>query len=204
MMASSIDTRMDKVGYDIPLLAEPAAAGELSRRGLLPRRGLPAVIAELIRRASSKPRFTANGKTLEENCKGAFSIAVSCYLEPQGPDGFEGRAIVFDGPEDYHHAFDDPALAHRRALHPGSSARRAGFGYPGAAEVVNMRADYLNQEGHHRLRLRRRWPSVRTSGSPSDPQRLAGSGDGGGLACSRWATRSGIDLRAHRQHPDLG
>ncbi|MBU6207174.1 MAG: dihydroxy-acid dehydratase family protein, partial [Alphaproteobacteria bacterium] len=70
------------------------------------------------------------------------------YLSnPEDPDAFEGPVIVFDGPEDYHARIDDPAL--------GISAqtllvmRGAGpIGYPGAAEVVNMRAPaYLLREG---------------------------------------------------------
>ena len=45
------------------------------------------------------------------------------YLEnPKDPMAFEGKAIVFDGPEDYHHRIDDPALDDRRALRCCSSA----------------------------------------------------------------------------------
>ncbi len=62
------------------------------------------------------------------------------YLSnPDDPDAFEGRAVVFDGPEDYHARIDDPALQidDRTILF----MRGAGpIGYPGAAEVVNMRA----------------------------------------------------------------
>src|SRR5262249_60812661 len=33
------------------------------------------------------------------------------YLsDPKDPDAFEGRAVVFDGPEDYHKRIEDPAL----------------------------------------------------------------------------------------------
>src|SRR5207344_2750579 len=33
------------------------------------------------------------------------------YLsDPSDPNAFEGRAVVFDGPEDYHHRIDDPSL----------------------------------------------------------------------------------------------
>src|SRR5207253_192567 len=61
------------------------------------------------------------------------------YLSsPNDPDAFEGRAVVFDGPEDYHHRIDDPALGidqntllFIRGVGP--------VGYPGSAEVVNMR-----------------------------------------------------------------
>src|SRR5271163_2736039 len=53
------------------------------------------------------------------------------------PNAFEGRAVVFDGPEDYHKRIDDPALAideHTVLFMRGAGA----IGYPGSAEVVNM------------------------------------------------------------------
>ena len=60
------------------------------------------------------------------------------YLEKKGdPDAFEGTAIVFEGPEDYHHRINDPALP----IDENSILfiRNVGpVGYPGAAEVVNM------------------------------------------------------------------
>src|SRR5258708_10331445 len=60
------------------------------------------------------------------------------YLERKGdPDAFEGTAIVFDGPEDYHHRINDPKLP----IDENSILfiRNAGpVGYPGSAEVVNM------------------------------------------------------------------
>ncbi|WP_245579837.1 IlvD/Edd family dehydratase [Brevibacterium album] len=60
------------------------------------------------------------------------------YLsDPDDPEAFEGRAVVFDGPEDYHRRIDDPELGidERSIL----VMRGTGpLGYPGAAEVVNM------------------------------------------------------------------
>src|SRR5208283_5380374 len=56
---------------------------------------------------------------------------------PDDPNAFEGRAVVFDGPEDYHRRIDDPVLAvdERTIL----CMRGVGpIGYPGSAEVVNM------------------------------------------------------------------
>ncbi|MBS0244363.1 MAG: dihydroxy-acid dehydratase family protein, partial [Proteobacteria bacterium] len=70
------------------------------------------------------------------------------YLSnPKDPNAFEGRAIVFDGPEDYHKRIDDPALKIDEMCL--LFIRGAGpVGYPGAAEVVNMRApDYLLKRG---------------------------------------------------------
>ena len=61
------------------------------------------------------------------------------YLSnPDDPNAFEGRAIVFDGPEDFHHRIDDPAEnidANCILIMRGAGPK----GYPGAAEVVNMR-----------------------------------------------------------------
>jgi dihydroxy-acid dehydratase len=70
------------------------------------------------------------------------------YLSnPDDPEAFEGPAVVFDGPEDYHHRIDDPAVG----ITPETLLfmRGAGpIGYPGAAEVVNMRPPaYLITEG---------------------------------------------------------
>jgi dihydroxy-acid dehydratase len=70
------------------------------------------------------------------------------YLSnPNDPEAFEGPAVVFDGPEDYHHRIDDPAVG----ITPETLMfmRGAGpIGYPGAAEVVNMRPPaYLITEG---------------------------------------------------------
>ena len=99
------------------------------------------------------------------------------YLSnPDDPDAFEGRAIVFDGPEDYHARIDDPKLEIDE--HCMLFIRGAGpIGYPGGAEVVNMlppaRAD---QEGRRRPSLRRRRPAVGHFGFALDPQRFARGG----------------------------
>ena len=61
------------------------------------------------------------------------------YLSnPKDREAFEGRAVVFDGPEDYHARIDDPNL--KIDAHCLLFIRGVGpIGYPGAAEVVNMR-----------------------------------------------------------------
>src|SRR5450432_1099548 len=70
---------------------------------------------------------------------------------PQDPDAFEGRAVVFDGPEDYHAHIDDPVLdidEHCVLFMRGTGP----IGYPGGAEVVNMRAPVqLIAQGVHVL-----------------------------------------------------
>ncbi|MGE3896452.1 MAG: IlvD/Edd family dehydratase, partial [Variibacter sp.] len=58
-------------------------------------------------------------------------------MNPKDPNAFEGRAVVFEGPEDYHHRIDDPKL--KIDENTMLFIRGVGpIGYPGAAEVVNM------------------------------------------------------------------
>ncbi len=118
------------------------------------------------------------------------------YLSnPADPEAFEGRAVVFDGPEDYHARIDDPALAitdrdilFMRGVGP--------VGYPGSPEVVNMRPpDYLIRIGVTDL------PCVgdgRQSGTSASPSILNASPEaavGGNLALLRTGDRVRIDLR---------
>ena len=118
------------------------------------------------------------------------------YLSnPADPEAFEGPAVVFDGPEHYHRSIDDPALG----ILPESILfmRGAGpIGYPGAAEVVNMRPPaYLIHAGVHAL------PCVgdgRQSGTSASPSILNASPEaaaGGGLALLKTGDRVRIDLR---------
>ncbi|GLK71429.1 dihydroxy-acid dehydratase family protein [Ancylobacter dichloromethanicus] len=118
------------------------------------------------------------------------------YLSnPDDPEAFEGRAIVFDGPEDYHARIDDPALAIDETCI--LFMRGAGpVGYPGAAEVVNMRApDYLIKAGVHALPCIGDGRQSGTSGSPSILNASPEAAVGGGLALLRTGDRVRIDLR---------
>ena len=58
--------------------------------------------------------------------------------DPRQPNVFEGKAVVFEGPEDYHSGIDDPELAaDAKSI---LIIRNCGpVGYPGSAEVVNRR-----------------------------------------------------------------
>ncbi len=90
------------------------------------------------------------------------------YLSnPDDPEAFEGRIVVFDGPEDYHARIDDPSLG----IDAGTLLvmRGAGpIGYPGAAEVVNMRPPaYLLRENLRELPCLGDGRQSGTSGSPS-------------------------------------
>jgi dihydroxy-acid dehydratase len=118
------------------------------------------------------------------------------YLSnPKDPDAFEGRAVVFDGPEQFRSQIDDPALK----IDAGTILFMRGtgpIGYPGAAEVVNMRPPaYLIREGVHAL------PCVgdgRQSGTSDSASILNASPEaaiGGGLALVRNGDRVRIDLR---------
>ena len=121
------------------------------------------------------------------------------YLsEPGDENAFEGRAIVFDGPEDYHHRINDAALGidERSILF----IRNCGpVGYPGSAEVVNMQPpDDLIKRGITEL------PCVgdgRQSGTSASPSILNASPEaavGGGLAYLQTGDRVRVDL-AKRQ-----
>jgi dihydroxy-acid dehydratase len=118
------------------------------------------------------------------------------YLSnPNDPDAFEGRAVVFDGPEDYHARIDDPSLAIDEAT--VLFMRGAGpVGYPGAAEVVNMRApDYLIKAGVGTLPCIGDGRQSGTSGSPSILNASPEAAAGGGLAILRTGDRVRIDLK---------
>ena len=105
------------------------------------------------------------------------------YLSnPQDPNAFEGRAIVFNGPEEFHETIDDPSLNIDENC--VLIMRGAGpIGYPGGAEVVNMRPpSYLLEQGVHSLPCIGDGRQSGTSGSPSILNASPEAADGGGLA----------------------
>ena len=116
-------------------------------------------------------------------------------VNPKDPMAFEGRAIVFDGPEDYHKRIDDPKLEidancvlFIRGVGP--------VGYPGAAEVVNMRApDYLLKKGVTALPCVGDGRQSGTSGSPSILNASPEAATGGGLALLKTGDKVRIDLK---------
>jgi dihydroxy-acid dehydratase len=118
------------------------------------------------------------------------------YLsDPLDPEAFEGTAIVFDGPEDYHRRIDDPAL--NLSSTSVLFMRGAGpIGYPGSAEVVNMRLpDYLIRESITALPCVGDGRQSGTSGSPSILNASPEAAANGGLALLRSGDRVRIDLR---------
>jgi dihydroxy-acid dehydratase len=110
-------------------------------------------------------------------------------------DAFEGRAVVFEGPEDYHHRIDDPSL--KIDEHTLLFIRGVGpIGYPGAAEVVNMQPPAaLIKEGITSLPCIGDGRQSGTSGSPSILNASPEAAANGGLALLKTGDRVRIDLR---------
>jgi dihydroxy-acid dehydratase len=117
------------------------------------------------------------------------------YLSnPSDPMAFEGRAVVFDGPEDYHHRIDDPALGideHTILVIRGTGP----IGYPGGAEVVNMQPPAaLIQRGVRSLPCIGDGRQSGTSGTPSILNASPEAAAGGGLALLETGDRVRVDL----------
>ncbi|MGH3362034.1 MAG: dihydroxy-acid dehydratase, partial [Nocardioides sp.] len=119
------------------------------------------------------------------------------YLsDPARPNVLEGRAVVFEGPEDYHARIEDPGLG----VDEDSLLFMRGtgpLGYPGAAEVVNMQPPAeLIKRGVHALPCIGDGRQSGTSGSPSILNASPEAAAGGGLALLRTGDRVRIDLNA--------
>ncbi len=119
------------------------------------------------------------------------------FLSKPGEEGvFEARAVVFEGPEDYHDRINDPDLAIDEECI--LFIRNVGcVGYPGSAEVVNMQPpDTLVKAGVNHL------PTVgdgRQSGTSESPSILNASPEavvGGGMAYLQTGDRVRLDLNA--------
>ena len=114
------------------------------------------------------------------------------------PDAFEGKAIVFDGPEDYRARIDDPTLG----IDETSILVMRGtgpVGYPGSAEVVNMQPPAeLIRAGIHELPTIGDGRQSGTSGSPSILNASPESAVGGNLAILETGDRLRVDLRRRR------
>jgi dihydroxy-acid dehydratase len=118
------------------------------------------------------------------------------YLSnPKDKNAFEGRAVVFEGPEDYHHRIDDPSL--KIDEHTLLVIRGAGpIGYPGSAEVVNMQPPAaLIKKGITALPCIGDGRQSGTSGSPSILNASPEAAANGGLALLKTDDRVRIDLR---------
>jgi dihydroxy-acid dehydratase len=118
--------------------------------------------------------------------------------DPSRPNVFEGKAIVFEGPEDYHDRLDDPALGieEQSVL----IIRNCGpVGYPGSAEVVNMQPPAaMLKAGINALPTMGDGRQSGTSGSPSILNVSPEAAVGGGLALLQTGDRIRIDLNTHK------
>ena len=117
------------------------------------------------------------------------------YLSnPKDPEAFEGRAIVFEGPEDYHHRIDDESLnidENCMLFVRGTGP----IGYPGGAEVVNMQPPAaLIKKGITSLPCIGDGRQSGTSGSPSILNASPEAAANGGLAILKTGDRVRIDL----------
>ena len=197
----------------------PAVVGELMRAGLLPHpealtangRSIgenctdAAIMDTDVIRAAGEPLLADAGFiNLSGNLFDSAIMKTSVisdefrqrYLsDPDDPDAFEGRAIVFDGPEDYRANIDNPELGideHCMLFVRGTGP----VGYPGGAEVVNMQPPAaLLVRGVHSLPCIGDGRQSGTSGSPSILNAAPEAAVGGGLALLRTGDRVRIDLR---------
>ncbi|HWX60162.1 IlvD/Edd family dehydratase [Bradyrhizobium sp.] len=117
------------------------------------------------------------------------------YLSnPRDPHAFEGRAIVFEGPEDYHVRIEDPSLnidENCMLFIRGTGP----IGYPGGAEVVNMQPPAaLIKRGILSLPCIGDGRQSGTSGSPSILHASPEAAANGGLAVLRTGDKVRIDL----------
>jgi dihydroxy-acid dehydratase len=196
----------------------PAVIGELLRAGLLDgaaltangktlaQNNLAATIQDekVIRPLADPLLLDAGLLVLRGNLFDAAVMKASVISEdfrarylsnPDDPQAFEGRAIVFEGPEDYHARIDDPALEIDgecllviRGVGP--------IGYPGGAEVVNMQAPAaLIRAGIDALPCIGDGRQSGTSGSPSILNASPEAAVGGGLALLQTGDRIRIDLK---------
>ena len=197
----------------------PAVIGELLREGLLPHpdaltangktmaencSGREIENTDVIKPVASPMKTDAGFINLTGNLFDSAIMKTSViskefrdrYLSnPDDPEAFEGRAIVFDGIEDYHKRIDDESLGIDE--HCILIMRGAGpIGYPGGAEVVNMRPPaYLLKKGITSLPCVGDGRQSGTSGSPSILNASPEAAAGGGLAIVQTDDRVRIDLR---------
>jgi dihydroxy-acid dehydratase len=228
-----------RLGPEIPLLADVQPAGRFLGEAFHRAGGVPAVMKELL--AAGKLHGdvrTVTGRTLAEDLATAtgpvdrevireygkpmkehagyvvlsgnlFDSAVMktsvidaefrerFLSDPAHPNVFEGHAVIFEGPEDYHARIEDPELGADE--HTVLIIRNAGpKGYPGSAEVVNMQPPAaLLKRGISALPTMGDGRQSGTSGSPSILNVSPEAAIGGGLALLRNGDRIRIDLNAY-------
>jgi dihydroxy-acid dehydratase len=195
----------------------PAVVNELMKQGLIHEgaatvagrsigdncRGRETQLPDVIRPFGNPLKTDAGFLILSGNLFSSAVMKLSVISEefrerylanPDDPNAFEGPVAVFDGPEDYHDRIDDPALG----LTEESLLVMLGagpVGYPGAAEVVNMRPPaYLIKQGVTALACIGDGRQSGTSGSPSILHASPEAATGGAIALLRTGDRVRIDL----------
>ncbi|MBP1179666.1 IlvD/Edd family dehydratase [Methylobacterium sp. PvR107] len=136
-----------------------------------------------------------------KTCVISEEFAARYLRNPADPMAFEGRVIVFDGPEDYHTRIDDPALdidENTILIMRGAGP----IGYPGAAEVVNMQPPgSLIRRGVTSLPCIGDGRQSGTSGTPAILNASPEAAAGGGLALLQTGDRIRVDL--NRRSADI-
>ena len=200
----------------------PAVVGELLRHNLLPHPDCitangktiaencaeakiisPAVIRPIGEAMKSEAGFINLSGNLFDSAILKTSVISAAFADrylnnPQDPNAFEGTAFVFEGPEDFHNRIDDESLAMDETAI--LVMRGAGpIGYPGGAEVVNMRPPaYLLKQGISELACVGDGRQSGTSASPSILNASPEAADGGGLALVQTGDRIRVDLNNHQ------
>ncbi len=229
----------EKLGHNIPLLANCQPAGEHLMEGFFKAGGVPAIMQELIKKNRLNTKvLTVTGKTLEENLNikldvnrdvikeydnplsqnagfivmksNFFSTAVmkTSVISPEFRERylsnkdslnvFEVKAVVFEGPEDYHSRINDKNLnVDENSI---LIIRGCGpVGYPGSAEVVNMQPpDNLLKKGINTLPTLGDGRQSGTSESPSILNVSPESAIGGDLLIIETGDKIKIDLNNSR------
>ncbi|GAA0784422.1 dihydroxy-acid dehydratase [Roseibium denhamense] len=198
----------------------PAVVAELMRHGKLPHPGAKTAnglsigencdgittdLPDVIKSYEAPLKHKAGFINLKGNLFDSAIMKTSVISEefrdrylsnPGDPEAFEGRAIVFEGPEDYHDNIDNPA--YQIDEHCMLFIRGTGpIGYPGGAEVVNMQPPAeLIKRGITSLPCIGDGRQSGTSGSPSILNASPEAAAMGGLALLQTGDRVRIDLNA--------
>ena len=229
----------EKLGHNIPLLANCQPAGEHLMEGFFKAGGIPAIMKELIKdKKLNIKALTVTGKTIEENLNLKIDVnrdVIKSYENPLSHNAgfivmksnffssavmktsvissefrerylsnkdslniFEVKAVVFEGPEDYHARINDDNLK----IDENSILIIRGcgpVGYPGSAEVVNMQPpDKLLKKGINTLPTLGDGRQSGTSESPSILNVSPESDVGGDLLIIKTGDKIKIDLNNSR------
>tara|TARA_A100000164_G_scaffold351243_1_gene355793 strand:+ start:1231 stop:3006 length:1776 start_codon:yes stop_codon:yes gene_type:complete len=229
----------EKLGHNIPLLANCQPAGEHLMEGFFKAGGVPAIMQELIKKNKLNTKvLTVTGKTLGENLNIKLDVNRDVIKEYNNPlsqnagfivmksnffssavmktsvissefrkrylsnkdslNVFEVKAVVFEGPEDYHSRINDKNLdVDENSI---LIIRGCGpVGYPGSAEVVNMQPpDNLLKKGINTLPTLGDGRQSGTSESPSILNVSPESAIGGDLLIIETGDKIKIDLNNSR------